>query len=147
MTTSSLKNDNENQDIEEEDIDEEEIDDNALPSLSTVSVRRREFEPFAAELRENAVLFINPHPTDTVIFMDELQRWARVHREHDGGDLSEIYDRSYGGVRRDLPGHPPVDLSMALMFEGAVKKMYRNGDPLLLPEWIDRLNETVEWKW
>jgi len=55
MTTSSLKNDNENQDIDEEEIDEEEIDDNALPSLSTVSVRRREFEPFAAELRENVI--------------------------------------------------------------------------------------------
>jgi hypothetical protein len=60
MTTSSLKNDNENQDIDEEEIDEEEIDeeeidDNARPSLSTVSVRRREFEPFAAELRENVI--------------------------------------------------------------------------------------------
>ena len=149
MTTSSLKNDNENQEIDEE-IEEEEIEDideNALPSLSTVSVRRRGFEPFAAELRENAVLFINPHPTDTAIFLDELQRWVRVHREHDCGDLSEIYDRAYGGIRRDLPGHPPVDLTMALMFEGAVKKMYINGDALLLPEWIDRLNETIEWKW
>jgi hypothetical protein len=144
MTRSSLNNENDQEIDNDEDI--EGIEDNEEDDIPTPSPQR-EFKPFAAELHD-MITIITQHWDSTNVFLDSLQRWVRVHREHDGGDLSEIYDRVYGGTRYYLPGQPPAfHLTMAVIFEGGIKKLFRNGDPLLLPEWIDRLNETVEWKW
>jgi hypothetical protein len=136
MTTYSLKNDdNGNNDDNWEEDDEEEYG----ASLNDALLSSPPSVPSALELAE-VPLLTSPHLSDTPIFVDMIEQWVGVSNAHGGRDLSAVYDAF-------LPGQPPVDLGMATMFEGSVKKLYGTGDPLLLPEWIDLLNSTEGWKW